>query len=123
MDPADRGCQFPLPFPLQAHDTINFCDRLHCLPHASGRGENPPSTSTVESVTVDVIEEAAPGVITITEFEETEVREEGEVQEWPEETRPESEGDRAALRCAAGSMIAGSGLAAFRPLIRLSRRR
>jgi hypothetical protein len=84
----------------------------------------PPSTSTVESVTVDVIEEAAPGVITITEFEETEVREEGEVQEWPEETRPESEGDRnAALRCAAGSMIAGSGLAAFRPLIRLSRRR
>jgi hypothetical protein len=51
----------------------------------------PPSTSTVESVTVDVIEEAAPGAITITEFEETEVREKGEVQEWPEETRPESE--------------------------------
>jgi hypothetical protein len=51
----------------------------------------PPSTSTVESVTVDVIEEAAPRVITITEFEETEVREEGEVPEQPEETRPESE--------------------------------
>ena len=49
----------------------------------------PPSTSTVESVTVDVIEEAAPGVVTITEFEETEVREEGPEQ--PEETPPESE--------------------------------
>jgi hypothetical protein len=34
----------------------------------------PPSTRAVETV-VDVIEEAVPGVITVTEFEETEVRE------------------------------------------------
>ena len=50
---------------------------------------NPPSASTVETVTVDVIEEAAPGVVTITEFEETQVREEGEGPERPEETPPE----------------------------------
>jgi hypothetical protein len=53
------------------------------------RPVEPPSTSTVETVTVDVIKETAPGVITITEFEETEVREEGPEQ--PEETPPESE--------------------------------
>jgi hypothetical protein len=51
----------------------------------------PPSTSTVETVTVDVIEEPAPGVIAITEFEETEIREEGEGLERPEETPRESE--------------------------------
>jgi hypothetical protein len=51
----------------------------------------PPSTSTVETVTVDVIKETAPGEITITEFEETEVREEGEGPRRPEETPPESE--------------------------------
>jgi hypothetical protein len=51
------------------------------------RPVNPPSASTVETVTV--IEEAAPGVVTITEFEETEVREEGPEQ--PKETPPESE--------------------------------
>ena len=50
-----------------------------------------PSTPTVETVTVDVIEEPAPGVVTITEFEEAEVREEGEGLERPEETPPESE--------------------------------
>ena len=55
------------------------------------RSVKPPSTSTVETVTVDVIEETAPGEITITEFEETEIREEGEVPEQAEETRPESE--------------------------------
>jgi len=49
----------------------------------------PPSASTVETVNVDVIEEAAPGVLTITEFEETEVREDGPEQ--PEETPPEPE--------------------------------
>ena len=32
-----------------------------------------------------------PGVITITEFEETEIREEGKGPESPEETPPESE--------------------------------
>ncbi len=47
-----------------------------------------PSTPTVETVTVDVIEEPAPGVVTITEFEEAEVREEGEGLERPEETPP-----------------------------------
>jgi hypothetical protein len=51
----------------------------------------PPSTSTVETVTVDVIKETAPGEITITEFEETEVREGGEGPRRPEETPPESE--------------------------------
>jgi hypothetical protein len=51
----------------------------------------PPSTSTVETVTVDVIEETAPGEITVTEFEETEVREEGEGPGRPEETPPGSE--------------------------------
>ncbi len=52
----------------------------------------PPNASTVETVTVDVIEEAAPGVVTITEFAETEVREGSEgPPEKPEETRPESE--------------------------------
>ena len=53
------------------------------------RPVHPPSASTVETVTVDVIEQAAPGVVTITEFEETEVREEG--PERPEETPPESQ--------------------------------
>jgi hypothetical protein len=38
------------------------------------RPVKPPSTSTIETVTVDAIEEAAPGEITITEFEENEVR-------------------------------------------------
>jgi hypothetical protein len=51
----------------------------------------PPSISFVETVTVDAIEEAAPGEITITEFEETKEREEGEGPEQPEETPPESE--------------------------------
>ena len=50
-----------------------------------------PSSRTVETVTVDVIEEPAPGAVTIAEFEETEVREEGEGPERPEETPPESE--------------------------------
>jgi hypothetical protein len=50
-----------------------------------------PNTPTVEAVTVDVIEEPAPGVVTITEFEETEVRKEGQGLERPEETPPESE--------------------------------
>jgi hypothetical protein len=38
------------------------------------RPAKPPSTLAVETA-VDVIEEAVPGVITVTEFEETEVRE------------------------------------------------
>ena len=39
------------------------------------RPVKPPSTLAVETVVVDVIEEPVPGVITVTEFEETEVRE------------------------------------------------
>jgi hypothetical protein len=45
------------------------------------RPVKPPSTLAVETVVVDVIEEPVPGVITVTEFEETEVRE----SEGPEE--------------------------------------
>ena len=40
-----------------------------------------------ESVIVDVIEQPVPGVITITEFEETEVREESVDRVQPEEDR------------------------------------
>jgi hypothetical protein len=36
---------------------------------------NPPTAPAVETTPVDVIETPAPGVTTITEFEETEVRE------------------------------------------------
>jgi hypothetical protein len=39
------------------------------------RPVKPPSTPAVETVVVDVIEEPVPGVITVTEFEKTEVRE------------------------------------------------
>jgi hypothetical protein len=51
----------------------------------------PPSTSTVVTVTVDTTAEAAPGEITVTEFEETKEREASEGPERPEETPPESE--------------------------------
>jgi hypothetical protein len=36
---------------------------------------NPPSTPAVETVIIDVVEESVPGVITVTEFEGTQVRE------------------------------------------------
>jgi hypothetical protein len=56
-------------------------------PIAGGkRPATPPTTSAVETITTDVIEEAAPGQIAITEFEETQEREEGEGPERPEET-------------------------------------
>jgi hypothetical protein len=55
------------------------------------RPVRPPSTTAVETVVVDVIEEPVPGVITVTGFEETEVREPSESPEQPEETPPESE--------------------------------
>ncbi len=45
----------------------------------------PPSAPEVETVIVDVVEEPVPGVITVTEFEETEVREPSANPEWPEE--------------------------------------
>ena len=51
----------------------------------------PSRIPTVETVTVDVVEEAAPGVITVTEYEETEVRDEGEGAEQPDQTPPEEE--------------------------------
>ena len=53
----------------------------------------PPSSPAVETLTVDVIEEPAPGVTVVTEIEATEVRERSAEQ--PEEsqdsTPPESE--------------------------------
>jgi hypothetical protein len=58
---------------------------------ATPRTKKPRGPGAIETVTVDVIEETAPGVITVTEFEETEVREEDEGPEQPEETPPESE--------------------------------
>jgi hypothetical protein len=39
----------------------------------------------------DLVEEPVPGVITISEFEQTEMREEGEGPETPEKPPPESE--------------------------------
>jgi hypothetical protein len=59
---------------------------------AGGRARpaKPPRTPTVETVSVDVIEEGPSGEITITEFEE--VREESEGgPDQPGETPPESE--------------------------------
>jgi hypothetical protein len=50
-----------------------------------------PGIPTVETVTVDVIEETAPGEITITGFQDTGIREEGEGPERPEKAPPESE--------------------------------
>jgi hypothetical protein len=55
------------------------------------RPVKPPMTPTVETVSVEVIEEGPSGEITISEFEETEVREESEGPEKPEEPPPESE--------------------------------
>ncbi len=45
-----------------------------------------PITSVVETTIVDVVEESAPGVIAVTEFEETDVREPGPGEEPPEES-------------------------------------
>ena len=50
-----------------------------------------PTNPSVETIIGNAVEEPVPGVITITEFEETEVHEEGEGPETPEETHPESE--------------------------------
>jgi hypothetical protein len=46
----------------------------------------PPTAPVVETTIVDVVEEPAPGVITITEFEETDVREPGPGEEPLEES-------------------------------------
>jgi hypothetical protein len=45
-----------------------------------------PSTPVAETTIVDVVEESAPGVITITEFQETDIREADAGREPPEET-------------------------------------
>jgi len=55
------------------------------------RSTKSPIAPVVETMITDLVEEPVPGVITITEFEETVVREEGEGRETPEETPPESE--------------------------------
>jgi hypothetical protein len=49
------------------------------------RRMKPPAAPAVETIVVDVIEKPASGVITVTEFEETVVREESQVRDKPEE--------------------------------------
>ena len=60
------------------------------------RSMKPPSSPAVETLTVDVIEEPAPGVTVVTEIEATEVREPSPGAEEPDEsddsTPAESEG-------------------------------
>jgi hypothetical protein len=51
----------------------------------------PSTTHATETIIGDAVEARVPGVVTITEFEETEIREEGKSPESPEETPPESE--------------------------------
>jgi hypothetical protein len=51
----------------------------------------PSTTKATETIIGDTVEAPAPRVITITEFEKTEIREEGKGPESPEETPPESE--------------------------------
>lgn len=46
----------------------------------------PPKAPAAETVIVDVIEEPVPGVITVTEFEQTEIREGGPNWNEPEES-------------------------------------
>jgi hypothetical protein len=45
-----------------------------------------PGTPVVETTIVDVVEEPVPGVISVTEFEETDIREQGPGEESPEES-------------------------------------
>ena len=45
-----------------------------------------PSTPVAETTIVDVVQEPAPGVITITEIQETDIREPGPGEEPPEES-------------------------------------
>jgi hypothetical protein len=54
---------------------IFFESRVKKVARKRVRLVKPPSTPAVETVVVDVIKKPVPGVITITEFEETEVRE------------------------------------------------
>jgi hypothetical protein len=50
------------------------------------RPQKPPITPVAETTIIDVVEKPAPGVITITEFEETDIREAGAGEEPPEES-------------------------------------
>jgi hypothetical protein len=58
------------------------------------RSMKPPSSPAVESLTVDAVEEPAPGVTVVTEIEATEVREPRaeEPEESDDATPPESDG-------------------------------
>jgi hypothetical protein len=49
------------------------------------RPVKPPVTPVIETTIVDVVEESVPGVITVTEFEETNIREPGPGEEPLEE--------------------------------------
>jgi hypothetical protein len=51
------------------------------------RAIKPPSTSVVETVVVDVVEDPIPGVAVVTEIEAIEVREAGAGPEEPSEGR------------------------------------
>ncbi len=73
-----------------AKSTSNRAAAKKAAPKRAGQVKR-PSTPTVETVIVDVIEEPVPGVIAITEFEETEVRDEDEGREQPDETPRGSE--------------------------------
>ena len=55
------------------------------------RKEMRPTKPAVETTKGDAVEEPAPSVITITEFEETEIRDQDKGPKPPEETPPESE--------------------------------
>jgi len=57
----------------------------------SARKKMRPTNPAVETIIGNAVEEPAPGVITITEFEETEIRDRDKGQEPPEEPPPESE--------------------------------
>ena len=50
-----------------------------------------PTKPSVETIIGNAVEEPAPSVITITEFEETEIRDQDKGPEPPEEPPPESE--------------------------------
>ena len=50
-----------------------------------------PTKPSVETIIGNAVEEPAPSIITITEFEETEIRDQDKGPEPPEEPPPESE--------------------------------
>ena len=62
--------------------------RVKKIARKRARPVKSPSTPAVEAVVVDVIEEPVPGVITVTEFEETKVREASKDTEEAEENGP-----------------------------------